>query len=327
LRLLACLLAAVALAQGAAAQEYPSRPVKLVVGFPAGGGADLVARQIAAQLTEQLGKPVTVENLPGAGGTTATEAVARAEPDGYTLLVANPAVMAINPTLYPAMKVDTVKDLAPVARVVATPLLGIVPAELPARNIQELVALTKANPQAYRYGSGGAGNINQVGVELFKVKSGAVLTHAPGKSSSAAIEDLAAGKVQFMIDGAHTVGKHIRAGKLRVLVAFHDRRIATMPEVPTAAEAGLPADLLVSSWFGLVAPARTPRPVIEALQRELERALQVPKFRDSMLAQGTEPAFLDAASFRDFISSERQRWSEIIRISGTGGPAAAAPAR
>ena len=308
------MLIACALAQGAIAQDYPARPVKLVVGFPAGGGADLVARQIAAQLTEQLGKPVTVENLPGAGGTTATEAVARAEPDGYTLLVANPAVMAINPTLYPGMKVDTVKDLAPVARVVATPLLGIVPAPLPAKDIRDLIALSKANPD-YKYGSGGLGNINQVGVELFKAKTGARLAHAPGKSSSAAIEDLAAGKVQFMIDGAHTVGKHIRAGQLRVLVAFHDRRIESMPDVPTAAEAGLAPDLLVSSWFGLVAPAQTPQSVIEALQRELKKALQMPKFRETMMAQGTEPAFLDSGAFREFIASERQRWSEIIRTT------------
>jgi tripartite-type tricarboxylate transporter receptor subunit TctC len=326
LRLLACFLIATAVAQAAVAQDYPARPVRLVVGFPAGGGADLVARQIAAQLAEQLGKPVTVENLPGAGGTTATEAVARADPDGYTLLVANPAVMAINPTLYPDMKVDTVKDLAPVARVVATPLLGIVPAALPAKDIQELVALSKANP-GYKYGSGGLGNINQVGVELFKVKTGARLAHAPGKSSSAAIEDLAAGKVQFMIDGAHTVGKHIRAGHLRVLVAFHDRRIDSMPEVPTAVEAGLAPDLLVSSWFGLVAPARTPQPVIQTLERELERALQVPKFRASMLAQGTEPAFLRPAAFREFIASERARWSEILRVSGADTTPAPAPAR
>lgn len=320
------LLIACALAQGAIAQDYPAGPVKLVVGFPAGGGADLVARQIAAQLTEQLGKPVTVENLPGAGGTTATEAVARAEPDGYTLLVANPAVMAINPTLYPGMKVDTVKDLAPVARVVATPLLGIVPAPLPAKDIRELIALSKASPE-YKYGSGGLGNINQVGVELFKAKTGARLAHVPGKSSSAAIEDLAAGKVQFMIDGAHTVGKYIRTGQLRVLVAFHDRRIDSMPDVPTAAEAGLAPDLLVSSWFGLVAPGRTPQVVIQALQRELERALQVPKFRASMLAQGTEPAFLDAVAFREFIASERSRWSEIIRISGAGNPLGSTPVR
>ena len=318
MRLFFRLLIACALAQGAIAQDYPARPVKLVVGFPAGGGADLVARQIAAQLAEQLGKPVTVENLAGAGGTTATEAVARAEPDGYTLLVANPAVMAINPTLYPAMKVDTVKDLAPVARLVATPLLGIVPATLPAKDIRELIALSKVSPD-YKYGSGGLGNINQVGVELFKVKTGARLAHAPGKSSSAAIEDLAAGKVQFMIDGAHTVGKHIRAGHLRVLVAFHDRRIDSMPQVPTAAEAGLAPDLLVSSWFGLVAPARTPQPIIELLQRELQKALQVPKFRDAMLAQGTEPAFLDANAFRDFIASERARWSDIIRTTTTQG--------
>lgn len=301
------------LAPFAAAQEFPARPVKLVVAFAAGGGADLVARQIAGQLSAQLPQPVVVENLAGRGGVTATEAVAAAAPDGYTLLVANPAVMAINPTLYRDMKADTVRDFTPVARIVGTPLLGIVPASLPVKNMGELVALTRGKPGEYKYGSGGAGNINQVGVELFKARTGAQLVHVPGKSSSAAIEDLAAGKVHFMMDGAHTVGKHIRAGTLRVLVAFHDRRVAAMPDVPTAREAGLPADLLVSSWFGIVAPAGTPPAVVATLQRELRKALDTPKFRDAMLAQGTEPAFLDQAAFADFIAAERRRWSEILR--------------
>lgn len=312
-RTIAAAVLASALAVPAGAQEYPARPVKLVVAFAAGGGADLVARQIAAQLSSQLPQPVVVENMPGKGGVTATEAVAAAAPDGYTLLVANPAVMAINPSLYPDMKSDTVRDLAPVARIVGTPLLAIVPASLPVKDIREFVALTQGRPGEYKYGSGGAGNINQVGVELFKQRTGAQLAHVPGKSSSAAIEELAAGKTQFMIDGAHTVGKHIKAGTLKVLVAFHDRRVAAMPDVPTAREAGLPADLLVSSWFGLVAPAGTPPAVIARLQGEIRKALEDPKFRDAMLGQGTEPAFLDQAGFADFIAAERRRWSEILR--------------
>jgi tripartite-type tricarboxylate transporter receptor subunit TctC len=314
---LAIAFGAVASAAGhAEAQDYPARPVKIVVGFPAGGGADLVARQIAAQLSEQLSKPVVVENVAGGGGTAATEAVAKAASDGYTLLLANPAVMAINPALYPALKVDTVNDFAPVALVVMTPLLGIVPANSPARTIQEFIELARKHPASYNYGSGGTGNINHVGIELLKVKTGTRFVHTPGNSSSAAIEDLVAGNVQFMMDGAHTVGKDVRAGRLRVLVAFHDKRIESMPDVPTAAEAGLPADMIVSSWIGLVAPAATPPAVVERLQRELERALAIPKFRESMLAQGTQPAFLAPAAFRAFIASERKRWSEIIRVSG-----------
>jgi tripartite-type tricarboxylate transporter receptor subunit TctC len=319
LKLLNALAAAVAtlsFAQPASAQGYPAKPVRIVVAFAPGGGADLVARQIAAQLSEQWGKAVAVENIAGAGGTTGTEAVAKAAPDGYTLLFANPAVMAINPSLYPDSKVDTEKDFAPVARVVAVPLLGIVPATLPVKNVGDFVALTKASPDTYKYGSGGTGNINQVGVELFKARTGARLAHVPGKSSSGAIEDLAAGRVHFMMDGAHTVGKHIKDGKLRVLVAFNGGRIQAMPEVPTAVEAGLPPDLVVSSWFGLVAPAGTPRPVIEALQRELKKALESPKFRESMLAQGSEPAYLDAKAFGEFIDTERRRWREIIQQQG-----------
>jgi tripartite-type tricarboxylate transporter receptor subunit TctC len=316
LKSVATALAAFALALPASAQQYPLQPVRLVVAFAPGGGADLVARQIAAQLSQQWGQPVNVENVAGAGGTKGTEAVARAAADGYTLLFANPAVMAINPSLYPESKVDTEKDFAPIARVVAVPLLGIVPAQLPAKNVSELIALTKASPEAYRYGSGGTGNINQVGVELFKAKTGARLAHVPGKSSSAAIDDLAEGKVHFMMDGAHTVGKHIQAGKLRPIVAFHDRRIQAMPDVPTAAEAGLGADLVVSSWFGVVAPAGTPEAVIATVQRELKRALESPRFRDSMLGQGSEPAYLDAKAFGDFIAAERRRWREIIQQQG-----------
>jgi tripartite-type tricarboxylate transporter receptor subunit TctC len=258
MRAVAALVAALSLALPALAQDYPAKPVRIVVAFAPGGGADLVARQIAAQLSEQWGKPFVVENVAGAGGTTGTEAVAKAAADGYTLLFANPAVIAINPSLYPDLKVDTEKDFTPVARIVAVPLLGIVPASLPAKNVHEFVAITKASPGAYKYGSGGIGNINQVGVELFKARTGAKLAHVPGKSSSAAIDDLAAGKTQFMMDGAHTVGKHIRDGKLRVLVAFNSERIQAMPDVPTVVEAGLPPDLVVSSWFGLVAPAGTP---------------------------------------------------------------------
>ncbi len=300
----------------AMAQDYPAKAIKLVVGFPAGGGADLVARQIATQLSEQLGKPVTVENIAGGGGTTATEAVAKAAPDGYTLLLANPAVMAINPALYPAMKVDTLNDFAPIARVAVTPLLGIVPAGSPARTIQEFLALAKKHPASYNYGSGGTGNINHVGVELLKVKTGTRFVHTPGNSSSAAIEDLVAGNVQFMMDGAHTVGKEVKAGRLRVLVAFNDRRIDAMPDVPTASEAGLPPDLQVSSWIGLVAPANTPAAIVDQLQREVARALSTPKFKESMLAQGTEPAFLAPIAFRKYIASEKKRWGDIVRLSG-----------
>jgi tripartite-type tricarboxylate transporter receptor subunit TctC len=310
---LACVLG---LSQAAAAQTYPTKPIKLIVGFPAGGGVDLVGRQIAAQLSEQLGQPVTVENIAGAGGVTGTEAAAKAAPDGYTLLVANPAKMAINTALYPNMKVDPVKDFAPVARVVFTPLLGIVPAKSPAKDIKEFIELARKYPASYNYGSGGAGNINHVGVELLKAKTGTQFAHTPGNSSSAAIADLVAGNVQFMMDGAHTVGKFVNEGTLRVLVAFNDKRIATLPNVPTAAEAGLPSDMIVSSWIGLAAPAGTPAPIVDRLQKEVEKALTVPKFKEAMLSQGTEPAFLAPPAFRDFIGSEQMRWSEVVKVSG-----------
>jgi tripartite-type tricarboxylate transporter receptor subunit TctC len=300
----------------AAQQSYPSQPIKLVVGFPAGGGADLVGRQIAKQLSEQLGQPVQVENVVGGGGTVATERVARAAPDGYTLMLANPALLAINPALYPKLAVDTRRDLAPVARVVHTPLMGIVPANSPARTIREFLTLANRHPASYNYGSGGTGNINHVGVELLKQRTASRFVHTPSNSSSAAISDLVAGSVQFMIDGAHTVGKDIQAGKLRSLVVFHDRRLAAMPEVPTVAEAGLPADLLMASWIGLVAPRGTPAAVIGRLQAEVAKALDSQSFRAAMLAQGTEPAYLDADAFGRYIDAEHRRWSALVREAG-----------
>jgi tripartite-type tricarboxylate transporter receptor subunit TctC len=319
--------ALLAFAHGAMAQDFPSRPVKLVVGFPAGGGADLVGRQIATQLSAQWGVSVTVENIVGDGGNVAATRVAAAAPDGYTLMLGNPAVMAINPALLPPAKSEALRNLVPVALVAKTSLMAIVPASSPARSLKEFLELAKKYPASYNYGSGGTGNINHVGVELLKAKTGTRFVHTPGNSSSAAIEDLANGSVQFMMDGAHTVGKQVRDGKLRVLAVFGERRSSAMPNVPTVVEAGLPADLLVSSWMGLVAPKGTPAAVIDKVQGDVAKALETPKFRDLLIEQGTDPAFQTAADFGKFVAEEKRRWAEVVKVAGITLPSSRTPAR
>lgn len=300
----------------AGAESYPVRPIRLVVGFPAGGGVDLVSRQLAEQLSEQLAQQVTVENRPGAAGNLASEQVARGEPDGYTLMVVNPANIAINPGLYSKLNFDPNRDFAPVARMVVTPLLAAIPSSIPAKTMGELIQLLRSRPGAFSYGSGGVGNINHLGVELFKMKTRTQMNHVPAESSSKALGDLIAGRVQFMMDGGHVLGRHVQEGTLRVLATFSKSRSRAMPDVPTAREAGLP-DLAVSSWLGVVAPAATPAPVVARLQKAIERALSKPEFRDRLMEQGTEPAFLAPAEFRAFIAAEQRRWAEVLRVSGT----------
>lgn len=297
-----------------AADAYPARPIRLVVGFPAGGGVDLVSRQFATQLARELGQPVNVENVLGEGGNVASREVARATPDGYTLMVANPANIAINPALYPAAGVDMTKDFVPVARLVVTPLLALIPASLSPQNMEEF--LTRLRTQrSLKYASGGVGNINHLASELFKLETRTRMTHLPARTSAAALEELLAGRVQFMTDGGHVAGKHVKEGRLRALAVFGEKRLTALPDVPTTEEVGLPG-LIVSSWLGLVAPAGTPPRVVAALEAAVARMLQRPEFAAELDGQGTQPSFLPAAGFGRFIRSEQRRWAEVVKTAG-----------
>jgi tripartite-type tricarboxylate transporter receptor subunit TctC len=331
IRWILTLACALGLAQAAGAQYYPTKSVKLVVGdpaadaSPAGRDADLVARELAKQLAEQFGQQVVVENVPGARGTVATEQAARAAPDGYTLLVADAEQLAINPSLYPGMPVDPSQAFVPVARVVATPLLGIVPATSPAKDIKEFLALAQKAPGSYNYGSAGVGAVNHLGVELLKARTGTTFVHTPrwrGRPfppGQMAVEDngIVEHDVQFMMASGQVVEKLVQDGKLRAPVVFSDRRLQSMPNVPTAAEAGLPGDLVVSRWVGLVAPTGTPAALVERLHKAVETAVAAPKLQERLRALGTTPAFLAATDFQAFITSEQRRWSEVVRVSGT----------
>ena len=304
--------ALLALAQLAYAQAYPERAIQLIVGFPPGGGVDIVARQLADKLSEQLGQRVVVDNKAGAAGNVAMEFVARAKPDGYTLLMGNLGMLTANPALYPKLPFDTAKDFAPIARVVVTPLVAVVPASLPVKTLSEFVALAKAKPGELNFGSGGNGNINHLAGELLKLQTGTQVQHVPYKGSAPALTDLAGSRIQLMIDGGNVVQPFVKDGRARALASTGEARSPAMPDVPTAKESGLP-DFVIYGWQGVLAPTGTPQPVIDRLSAEIAKALAAPDLKGRLSAEGTEPAYQVAAEFRSYIAAEEKRWTEVIR--------------
>jgi tripartite-type tricarboxylate transporter receptor subunit TctC len=305
-------LAAVLAPLPASAQAYPARPITLVVGFPPGGGVDIVARQLADKLSDQLGQRVVVENKPGAAGNVAMEFVARAPADGYTLLMGNLGMLSANPALYPKLTFDPSKDFAPIARVVVTPLIAVVPASLSARSMAELVAMAKAKPGEINFGSGGNGNINHLAPELLALRTGTKMQHIPYKGSAPALADLAGGRIQLMIDGGNVVQPFIKDGRARALMITGESRSASLPDVPTAKEAGYP-ELVIYGWQGVLAPTGTPGPILERLSAEVGKALAQPDLSSRLSAQGTEPSYQNATDFRAFIAVEQKRWADVIR--------------
>ena len=300
-----------AIVQAAAAQVFPDRPIQLLVGFPPGGGVDIVARQLAETLSVQLGQRVVVENKAGAAGNIAMEAVARAKPDGYTLLMGNLGMLSANPALYPKLSFDPAKDFAPIARVVVTPLVAVVPAALPAQNLAQFVALARARPGEFNFGSGGNGNINHLAGELLKLQSSIQMQHIPYKGSAPALVDLAGGRIQLMVDGGNVVQPFVKDGRARALAVTGETRSPAMPDVPTAKESGMP-DFVIYGWQGVLAPTGTPQAIIDRLSAEIGKALAAPDLKSRLSAQGTEPSYQSPAEFRAYIASEQKRWAEVI---------------
>ena len=297
--------------QVGSAQTFPERPIQLIVGFPPGGGVDIVARQLAETLSDSLGQRVVVENRAGAAGNIAMEYVARAKPDGYTLLMGNLGMLTANPVLYPKLSFDASKDFAPVARVVVTPLLAAVPVNLPAQNVQQLIAMAKAKPNEMSFGSGGNGNINHLAGELLKLQTGIQIKHVPYKGSAQALTDLMGGHIQLVIDGFNVVQPSVASGKARAIAITSDTRSPAMPHVPTMKEAGL-GDLVIYGWQGVLAPASTPSAIIEKLTQEVAKALANPALKARLSGQGTEPSYLNPAQFRSYITGEQARWANVI---------------
>jgi tripartite-type tricarboxylate transporter receptor subunit TctC len=301
-----------AAAQVAAAQSFPERPIHLIVGFPPGGGVDIVARQLADKLSETVGQRVIVENKAGAAGNVAMEFVARAKPDGYTLLMGNLGMLSANAALYAKLTFDPAKDFAPVARVVVTPLVAVVPPTLPATTMAQFVALARAKPGELNFGSGGNGNINHLAGELLKLQTTTQIQHIPYTGSAPALADLVPGRIQLMIDGGNVVQPFVKDGRARAIFVTGDLRSPGLPDVPTAKESGMP-DYVIYGWQGVLAPTGTPPAIIEQVTQAINKALATPDLKARLSSQGTEPAYMPPAEFRTYIAAEQKRWSDVIR--------------
>src|SRR3954463_9610864 len=308
------LLAVFLLASSAALaqSDYPGRPLRLLVTVPPGGAADFIARLIGAKLAESLGQPVVVENRAGASGTIAAEAVARAPPDGYTLLQNSITTHGIGPHLFDKLPYDPVKDFAPVSGLALLPLIMSVNAELAAKDVKELIAYAKTH--SVNFASSGNGGAPHMAAELFKAGTGAPIVHVPYKGSGPAVADLVGGRVQIMFDAAPSLIAHVRSGKLRVLAAASTERNRLLPDVPTFAELGYP-QVNVSLWYGLLAPAGTPRPVIDKLNRTIAQVLDAKDVTERLHAQGAEPMRGSPEDFAAFMRQEMAKWAPVVKAA------------
>ena len=310
---IALALAAPLLATG---QAFPTKPVKIIVGFPAGGPLDAHARLLADNLAKLLGQPVIIDYKAGAGGTVGAEFVAKGEADGHTLLMANTGTMVINPAVYTKLPYQTLRDFVPIARTAQQPLALLVHPDVKARNITELVALAKAGPGKLNYGSAGNGGISHLVPEMFKQATGTFIVHIPYRGSAPAFTDLMAGQVQLMAESIPQAAQYVKAGKLRALAVTSRERNAALPEVPTMIEAGLKGFEVVG-FYGVLAPAGTPRAAVDKLSAAFKATLELPDVRSRMVTQGADPAFLGSDDFAKFLGAEMPRWAKVVKDSGT----------
>lgn len=298
----------------AGAQNYPSRPIRIVVPFPPGGATDIFARQVAQKMTESWGQQVLVENKAGASGTIGSEQVAKSAPDGYTLML-TATHHAINPSLYAKLPYDTLRDFSNVALIATSPNVLLLHPSVPANSVQELIAYVKARPGGLHYASSSAGGATHLTAELFKTAAGINLIHVPYKGAAPAMTDLLGGQVTMMFDVLSTSMPHVRAGKLKALGVSSSRRSAIAPDVPTIAESGLPGFEAIS-WFGLYAPAGVPKDTVNRLNAEVVRILQLPGVKEKLAQQGAEPGAMNAEQFDAFLRAELAKWARAVKDSG-----------
>jgi tripartite-type tricarboxylate transporter receptor subunit TctC len=304
----------VLLAQGAGAQPYPSRPIRVVVPFAPGGAVDLVARTIAPKLTDALGQTVVVDNRSGAGGTIGTDIVAKARPDGHTLLVASMGV-AVNAVLYPKLPYDTLKDLAPVTTLGEQPNIVVVHPSVAAKSIGELLALAKSRPGQITYGSGGVGSNTHLVTVLFVQMAKVDLLHVPYKGLGPAITDLVGGQVQLVISNVSTALPHVKSGRLRLLAVTTGKRFPLFPDTPTVSEAGVPG-YESSGWYGMWATAGTPPAILGGLNREMVKILDSSAIKEQFGAQGLQPIPVSPEAFGKRLREEIRKWGPVVKASG-----------
>jgi tripartite-type tricarboxylate transporter receptor subunit TctC len=313
--ILAAALASLALPGGAFAQAaYPSRPITIVVPYAVGGTTDIAARLIAKQLTGSLKQPVVVDNRTGGGGVIGWGSVARAQPDGYTLLTTEMS-FTIAPGLIPTLPFDAKKGFAHITTAVQVPHVLVVNPKVPARTVQEFIALAKSQPGRMNYGSGGNGTNTHLGGELFKAQAGIDLVHVPYKGAGAVLQDLMAGQVQALVTSLPTALPHIKSGKLKALMIASDKRSPLLPDVPSAKEAGLP-DMVMTFWIGFAAPAGTPQPIVDKLNAEMAAALRTPEAKRLLAEQGLEPLGNTTAQATKLVEGEMQRWAGVVKAGG-----------
>jgi tripartite-type tricarboxylate transporter receptor subunit TctC len=319
LLVLVSLTVAVQQAPVAQAQGYPTRPITLISPWPAGGASDTLCRMLGARLADRLGKPVLIENRPGAGSTIGVAAAARAAPDGYTLAWAGGAALAISVSVYKKLPYDPTKDFAPVALVTRIPFVLVVHPSLPARSVPELIKLAKEKPGQLSYASGGVGSPHHLYAELFKSMTGIQMMHVPYKGSAPAVADVVAGHVPVLFSDAVVALPLIREGKLWALGVTEIARLASAPEIPTIAEAGVP-DFDAVGWSMIVAPANTPEAIVTRLHAELKSIVELPDFQQQMLKLGMIPVSSPSPEeLRHVISSEIARWSKVVHQAGIAG--------
>ena len=298
----------------AAAQGYPAKPVRIIVPFSSGTAADIAARQLGQRRSDAWGQGVVIENQMGAGGNIGAVTVAKAAPDGYTLLMVGINTV-INPSLYKDVGYDMVKDFKPIVRVSVAPLAFVAHPSFPANSIPELITLAKAKPKTILYGSGGNGSVTHLSFELLKAKTGIDMTHVPYKSIAQMLIDVLGNQIPLASPAAASALPHIKAGKLKALAVTSAKRSSQLPEVPTVAEAGVP-DFDVSAWNGLIAPARTPDEIVAKIHADVVKAAQGKDFLEALHKQGLEADIAGPAEFRAYIAAELAKWSKLVKDSG-----------
>jgi tripartite-type tricarboxylate transporter receptor subunit TctC len=316
LRIVAAVVCAVlAVSFDAAAQPYPSRPVRFIAPFPPGGSADTIGRLLAQELAKSLGQPVLVENRPGAGGNIGVDLVAKSAPDGYTIGIGAAGALTINQSLMGRLPYDPQRDLAPISKLADIPIVLAAASTAPAGSVGEVIAVAKAKPGVLSFGSAGNGTAMHLSGELFKLMAGVDIAHIPYKGSAPATTDLVAGQLPLAFVDLSSALPQIRAGRIKGLAVASGQRTVTAPDIPTIAESGVPGYAAVG-WFGVIAPAGTPREIVARLNAEIVRIMALPDVRDRALAVGAEPSTTTPEGFAAFIAAEIPKWERVVKASG-----------